>query len=107
MIPDGPEQTRLCFCGAELRYEERQRIQGTTRLATCSNPDCGMLITDGSPDGLQACLLGDTPVVRDLKPWNRLFFKCVTWGYRWTSHFEGCRYCSHELTVELRLPPRS
>ena len=67
-----------------------------------------MVITDGSPEnGLQACLLGDTPVVRGLKPWNRLFIKSVTWGYKWKSHYASCGYCAHELTVELRLPPRS
>lgn len=104
MIPKSP----ICECGAALRFEARQRIRGAASLATCSNPGCGRISFDGSPEGgLRACLLGDAPVVRDLKPWNRLFFKSVTWGYRWTSHFEGCRYCSHELTVELRLPPRS
>lgn len=108
MIPEGPEQTHLCSCGAELRFETRQRIRGTTSLATCTNTTCGIITTDERPEnGLQTCLLGDAPVVRYLKPWNRLFFKAVTWGYKWTSHFEGCRYCSHELTVELRLPPRS
>lgn len=108
MIPEGPKQTHLCSCGADLRFEARQRIQGTTSLATCSNAACGIITTDGSPEnGLQECLIGDAPVVRYLKPWNRFFFKAVTWGYKWTSHFECCRYCSHELTVELRLLPWS
>lgn len=109
MIPEDAELSKQrCSCGAELRFEARQRIQGTASLATCSNVACGIITTDGSPEtGLQAYLLGDAPVVRELKPWNRFFFKTVTWGYKWTAHFESCRYCSHELAVELHLQPRS
>jgi hypothetical protein len=98
---------RRCSCGADFRFDTRQRIQGTTRLATCSNPDCGVVVTGGSPeDGLRACLLGDVAVVRALSPWVRLFFKSITWGYKWRSHYTGCPYCESELTVELHLPPR-
>jgi hypothetical protein len=106
-----PMESR-CSCGSDLRWETRQRSSGQASLALCSNPDCGIVTTpkaaDTEPnDGLRTFLIGGAPAARYLKPWLRLYFRTLDFGFRWRPYHERCSACSHELTTELRLPPRS
>lgn len=101
---------RECSCGATLRWESREDYCGKRSLATCSNPECGVITTavmngHQPEDGLRTFLLGDTPVQRYLAPWARLYWKTSQWRYRWLSHHETCPDCDSEFTVRLSLPP--
>jgi hypothetical protein len=101
---------RECSCGFPLRWESRENYCGKRSLATCSNPECGVVTTAATggfqpEDGLRTFLLGDDPVQRYLPPWARLYWKTSKWGYRWLSHDETCPDCASEFTVQLDLPP--
>jgi hypothetical protein len=112
VIPRIPRPMRHeCSCGARLTWESRETPKGKRWLALCANPACGEFRTnlgDGPEpeDGLRVFLLGDTPVVRDIKPWNRLFFRAAVLGYSWRSSDESCSSCGQELTSALELPWR-
>lgn len=103
-----PRQDR-CSCGAALGWEMRGSFRDKRSLALCTNPECGVITTgpnDGTDSCLQTFLLDNAPVVRNLKPWTRLYFRTSEWGYRWRAHAKPCSTCRSELTVALELPPR-
>ena len=100
-----PPKIDACQCGAPLTWQSRESAAGKRWLALCPEESCGAITTspherDG---GLHSFLLGDTPIRRELKPWNRFFFRTSALGYRWTPAPEPCPECSDELTSALEI----
>ncbi len=103
---------RRCSCGAgDLIWEHREDSAGVRSMAVCTNPHCGIITTPNAvhaePTDLRTFLVGRTSVPRYLRPWTRLFLQSIEWGFRWRPHQASCTACNHELTIELRLPPKS
>lgn len=97
-----------CECGARLTWESRESPAGTRWLALCGSESCGAITTsrDFGPeheDHLRAFLLGDRPLRRELKAWNRFFFRAISMGYRWTPAPQSCSACGDESTSTLEL----
>jgi hypothetical protein len=99
-----------CSCGHPLTWEHRDGFGKRRSLALCQNPDCGV-ITTALPEGIEpeqrlaSCLLGRIPTPRYLKPWVRLYFKTIRWGFIWRPFHEVCPDCAGDMTVQLALPP--
>ena len=105
-LGDAESSERRCACGSALVFESREAAGTTRSLALCSNPDCGLITTSQDArdeQDLRSFLLGDKPVRRELRPWNRFLFRAASFGHRWTPAPEPCSECGHDFATALEL----